>query len=159
MSRMEFYSTKGSQALIDSLYRDLEHRILAAPPGLCPVDAVSAFVKLCHAQTCGKCEVMQSKAKQGKYTASIAAYGYLVGDDELRRPVIDENTAPNVRRMFEMRAKGASSPQIARALNADHVITPSDYTYKRLGKANPYVTTHLWSAGMVRDILKNPVYV
>lgn len=55
MSRMEFYSTKGSQALIDSLYRDLEHRILAAPPGLCPVDAVSAFVKLCHAQTCGKC--------------------------------------------------------------------------------------------------------
>lgn len=103
--------------------------------------------------------VMQSKAKQGKYTASIAAYGYLVGDDELRRPVIDENTAPNVRRMFEMRAKGASSPQIARALNADHVITPSDYTYKRLGKANPYVTTHLWSAGMVRDILKNPVYV
>jgi len=103
--------------------------------------------------------VMQSKAKQGKYTASIAAYGYLVGYDELRRPVIDENTAPNVRRMFEMRAKGASSPQIAKALNTDHIITPSDYTYQRLGKPNPYVSTHLWSSGMVRDILKNPVYV
>ncbi len=38
--------------------------------------------------------VMQTKAKQGKYTASIAAYGYLAGEDELRRPVIDENTAP-----------------------------------------------------------------
>ena len=103
--------------------------------------------------------VMQSKAKQGKYTASIAAYGYLAGDDELRRPVIDENTAPNVRRIFEMRAKGASSPQIAKALNADNVITPSDYTYQRLGKPNPYVSTHLWSSSMVRDILKNPVYV
>ncbi|MDE6035440.1 MAG: recombinase family protein [Ruminococcus sp.] len=56
---------------------------------------------------------------------------------------IDENTAPNVRRMFEMRAKGASSPQIAKALNADKTITPSDYMYQRLGKPNPYPTTHL----------------
>ncbi|MCM1227504.1 MAG: recombinase family protein [Clostridium sp.] len=103
--------------------------------------------------------VMQANAKQGKYTASIAAYGYIAGTDENRTPIIDENTAPNVRRMFEMRAQGASSPQIAKALNADHIITSSDYTYQRLGKPNPYVTTHLWSAGMVRDILKNPIYV
>lgn len=103
--------------------------------------------------------VMQANAKQGKYKASIAAYGYIAGTDENRTPIIDENTAPNVRRMFEMRAQGASSPQIAKALNADHIITSSDYTYQRLGKPNPYVTTHLWSAGMVRDILKNPIYV
>ena len=102
--------------------------------------------------------VMVSNAKQGKYHAPIAAYGYLVSDTADRRPVIDENTAPNVRRIFKMRSEGASSPQIAKALNADHVQTPSDYTYQRLGKANPYVSTHLWSAGMVRDILHNPVY-
>lgn len=103
--------------------------------------------------------VMLSNAKQGKYTASIAAYGYIAGTDENRTPIIDENTAPNVRRIFEMRAKGASSPQIAKALNADKIITPSDYTYQRLGKPNPYISTHLWSAGMVRDVLKNPIYV
>lgn len=102
---------------------------------------------------------MQANARRGKYTASFASYGYLVGTDENRTPVIDENTAPNVRRMFEMRAKGASSPQIAKALNADKIITPSDYMYQRLGKPNPYPTTHLWSAGMVRDILHNPIYV
>lgn len=55
MSRLEFYSTSGSQAVVESLYRDLEHRIVASPPGLCPVDLASAFLKLCHAQTCGKC--------------------------------------------------------------------------------------------------------
>ena len=103
--------------------------------------------------------VMQSNAKQGKYTASIAAYGYIAGDDEKRTPIIDENTAPNVRRIFEMRAEGASSPQIAKALNSDKILTPSDYTYQRLGKPNPYVSNHLWSAGMVRDVLKNPIYV
>ncbi len=102
--------------------------------------------------------VMVSNAKQGKYHAPIAAYGYLVSDTDDRRPVIDENTAPNVRRIFKMRSEGASSPQIAKALNADKIITPSDYTYQRLGKPNPYISTHLWSAGMVRDILHNPIY-
>ena len=55
MSRLEFYSTSGSQAVVESLYRDLEHRIVASPPGLCPVDLAAAFLKMCQAQTCGKC--------------------------------------------------------------------------------------------------------
>lgn len=55
MSRLEFYSTSGSQAVVESLYRDLEHRIVASPPGLCPVDLASSILKLSHAQTCGKC--------------------------------------------------------------------------------------------------------
>ena len=55
MSRLEFYSASGSQAVVETLYRDLEHRIVASPPGLCPVDLAAAFLKLCHAQTCGKC--------------------------------------------------------------------------------------------------------
>ncbi|MBR5641993.1 MAG: FAD-dependent oxidoreductase [Firmicutes bacterium] len=37
------------------LYKDLERRIIASPPGLCPVDMAASFLKLCHAQTCGKC--------------------------------------------------------------------------------------------------------
>ena len=41
--------------VIEELYKDLERRIIASPPGLCPVDMASAFLKLCHAQTCGKC--------------------------------------------------------------------------------------------------------
>ncbi|MCQ2417417.1 MAG: recombinase family protein [Oscillospiraceae bacterium] len=39
--------------------------------------------------------------------------------------MIDENTAPNVRRIFEMRAQGYSKPQIVKVLNADNIITPS----------------------------------
>ena len=38
------------------------------------------------------------------------------------------------------------------------LITPSDYTYRRLGKPNPYISNHLWNAAMVRDILENPIY-
>ena len=102
--------------------------------------------------------VMVSNAKQGKYHAPVAPFGYLVGETEDRLPVIDETNAPYVRMMYKMRSEGASSPQIAKTLNAQGVITPSDYTYKRLGKPNPYISNHLWNAAMVRDILENPIY-
>jgi len=41
--------------VVEGLYKDLERRIVASPPGLCPVDMAASFLKLCHAQTCGKC--------------------------------------------------------------------------------------------------------
>ena len=44
-----------SQAVVEGLYADVERRIVASPPGLCPVDMAASFLKLCHAQTCGKC--------------------------------------------------------------------------------------------------------
>jgi hypothetical protein len=40
---------------VEGLYRDLERRIVASPPNLCPVDMAASFLKLCRAQTCGKC--------------------------------------------------------------------------------------------------------
>lgn len=72
--------------------------------------------------------VIVSNAKQGKYHAPVAPFGYLVGDTEDRLPVVDETNAPHVHMMYKMRSEDASSPQIAKALNAQGVITPSDYT-------------------------------
>lgn len=55
MSRLNVFTQSKPQAVVEGLYRDLERRITASPPGLCPVDISSSFLKLCHAQTCGKC--------------------------------------------------------------------------------------------------------
>ena len=55
MSRLTIMTATKAQRVIEDLYKDLERRIIASPPGLCPVDMASAFLKLCHAQTCGKC--------------------------------------------------------------------------------------------------------
>lgn len=55
MSRLEIPTPSRSQLVIEGLYKDLERRIEASPPGLCPVDITRAFLELCHAQTCGKC--------------------------------------------------------------------------------------------------------
>lgn len=55
MSRLSIETPSRSQAVIEGLYRDVERRISASPPGLCPVDMALSFLRLCHAQTCGKC--------------------------------------------------------------------------------------------------------
>lgn len=55
MSRLEIRTPNRSQTVVEGLYRDIERRITASPPGLCPVDLSAAFLHLCHAQTCGKC--------------------------------------------------------------------------------------------------------
>ncbi len=55
MSRLEVYTKTKAQSVVDDLYKDLERRIAASPPGLCPIDMTASFLKLFHAQTCGKC--------------------------------------------------------------------------------------------------------
>ena len=55
MSRLSIITQNKAQATVEERYKDLERRISASPPGLCPVDLASSFLKLCHAQSCGKC--------------------------------------------------------------------------------------------------------
>ena len=55
MSRLSIVTRNKAQTTVETLYKDLERRIVASPPGLCPIDLASSFLKLCHAQTCGKC--------------------------------------------------------------------------------------------------------
>ena len=55
MSRLSIITPNRAQTIVEGLYKDIERRIVASPPGLCPVDMAAAFLRLCHAQTCGKC--------------------------------------------------------------------------------------------------------
>ena len=55
MSRLSIITKDMAQATVEEMYKDLERRIVASPPGLCPIDLASSFLKMAHAQTCGKC--------------------------------------------------------------------------------------------------------
>lgn len=55
MSRLSIYTPEKSQAIVDNLYENLQHRIEVAPQGNCPVELTDAFLRLCLAQSCGKC--------------------------------------------------------------------------------------------------------
>ncbi|MBR3184251.1 MAG: FAD-dependent oxidoreductase [Firmicutes bacterium] len=55
MNRLSIRSQDEAQKTIAGLYKDLERRIVASPPGQCPVDLAVSFLRLCHSQSCGKC--------------------------------------------------------------------------------------------------------
>lgn len=55
MNRLFIKSQDSVQKTVDGLYKDLERRITASPPGQCPVDLTASFLRLCHSQSCGKC--------------------------------------------------------------------------------------------------------
>ena len=55
MIRLSIETPDRAQQVVQDLCRDMGHRVAANPPGLCPVDLALNFLRLCHAQTCGKC--------------------------------------------------------------------------------------------------------
>lgn len=55
MNRLFIKSQDAVQRTVEGLHKDLERRIAASPPGQCPVDLTSSFLRLCHSQSCGKC--------------------------------------------------------------------------------------------------------
>ena len=97
--------------------------------------------------------VKKAHAKEGIYTAKKAAYGYKIGMDKKRTPVIDEETAPVVRRIFEMYASGISPIKIAETLNLEGVMSPATYAYSQIGQKPKPNVMGLWTATTIREML------
>ncbi|NMA93431.1 MAG: FAD-dependent oxidoreductase [Clostridiales bacterium] len=55
MSRLTIITESRAEQTVESIYKDIERRIVASPPGLCPIDLLASFLKMTHAQSCGKC--------------------------------------------------------------------------------------------------------
>ena len=103
--------------------------------------------------------VKRANAKEGIYTAKKASYGYKMGTDKKRAPVIDEETAPIVRRIFEMYASGTSPRKIAETLNLEGVLSPATYAYEKFGQKAKPNAMGLWSAITIREMLNKIIYI
>lgn len=103
--------------------------------------------------------VKRSNAREGIYTAKKASYGYKMGTDKKRAPVIDEETAPVVKRIFEMYASGKSPRKIAETLNLEGVPSPATYAYEKFGQKTKPNAVGLWSAITIREMLDKIIYI
>ena len=103
--------------------------------------------------------VLKANAREGKYHARKAPYGYVKGDDEKKTPIIDEEAAAVVKRIFEMRASGLSPHKIADTLNAEGILNPSRYSMEKYGIVGRKENMGLWSFCAVNSILNNPAYL
>ena len=114
-----------------------------------------------HSKQTGK-KVKAAKrvcAESGKYLGTYAPYGFKKDPDNRHKLVIDENTAPIVRSIFEMRAGGMGFRAIACKLNEDGVVSPKEYYYQNQNRKNPCVTNRLWNESTLKVIIANEVYI
>lgn len=103
--------------------------------------------------------VFREKAKEGVFHAKKAAYGYVKGADAKRTLLIDEETAPVVKRIFEMYASGTTPNQIAQTLNAENIPSPEKYANEKYGHKMHAGSFGLWAQMSVVRVLQNMVYL
>lgn len=101
----------------------------------------------------------ETMRKNGELTSGQPPYGYQRAPENKRKLVIDPETAPVVRDIFQWRLNGLGAAQIARRLNDCGIPSPGMYWHmkgyrkKMPGRADP-----IWSAVSVRRVSESPVY-
>lgn len=103
--------------------------------------------------------VKKACAESGKFMGTYPAYGYKRDPADKHHLVIDEDTAPTVRRLFAMRASGMGFHAIAVALNEEGVQPPGVLYYQRKGQSDPRRVNHKWADTTVKSIIRNEVYI
>ena len=101
-----------------------------------------------------------AKMDSGEFlpSASSIPYGY-IRNPEQNTFDIDEEVAPIVVRIFEMRANGVALNSIAKTLNDEGIPCPGKLRYMRgITKAAKYENA-LWIHGTLRKILMDQVYI
>ena len=100
--------------------------------------------------------VKDMKARQGKRSGGFAPYGYIF-DKELDKLVIDEETAPTVRRIFDLYLSGLGYTKIAKILTANKILAPT--IHKGHSPKRTETAPEEWSGATVSDILGNKVFI
>ena len=103
--------------------------------------------------------VKKACAENGKFMGTYPAFGYMRDPADKHHLVIDQETAPTVRRIFAMRASGMTFRKIALSLNDEGIPSPGVLYYRRKGQADPRRANHMWADQTVKNILRNEVYI
>ena len=106
--------------------------------------------------------VVKAKAERGERVSTQIPYGYKKDPDVKGHLLIDEETAPIVRRIFELCAQGIGPTNIGNLLSKDKVFKPTFYRYHRQGIYGTITDTdkpYGWTSETVSDILRNEVYL
>lgn len=106
--------------------------------------------------------VKKTMALNGGFCGSFAPYGYMVDPKNKRQLLVDPETAPTVKRIFELSKQGNSVHQIARALCEDGILIPRAYRAMKNGTldtSNGFKFPTDWVGKNVKMILENQVYL
>ena len=106
------------------------------------------------------------KAQKGQFTGCLAPFGYRKDPEDKNHLLIDEETAPIVRRLFAWALEGHGPNYIRRRLEEEKIPCPTYWNRVRglrnvstkWEKKDPVNGRYIWDFTVIKDILMNPVY-
>ena len=106
------------------------------------------------------------KAQKGEFTGCLAPFGYRKDPKDKNHLLIDEETAPIVRRLFAWALEGHGPNYIRRRLEEEKIPCPTYWNRVRgfrnvstkWEKKDPVNGRYMWDFSVIKDILMNPVY-
>lgn len=125
-----------------------------------------AFKGIMHDYYCkelsGKLKTAKKQqVEKGRCIFAKPPYGYYKSDENRGKLVVDSETAPIVKHIFESYVQGVSAYRIAKDLNHKGIDSPN----RRLEKAGlitfqkEYSEQLCWGCGVVLSILRNQIYI
>lgn len=106
--------------------------------------------------------VVKAKAERGERVSTQIPYGYKKDPDVKGHLLIDEETAPIVRRIFELCAQGMGPTNIGNVLRDEKIFKPTIRRYHEQGVYGTVTHTdrpYGWTAETIGKMLKNEVYL
>ena len=101
---------------------------------------------------------LKASKKAGNFIGKVAPYGYIKDENDGHKFVLDEDAAKIVKKIFNLALKGVSKKNIAKELNDNHILTPSQYLKERI-KYDFSLATDKWTTKTIDHILKNETYI
>ena len=103
------------------------------------------------------------KRENGQFIGSFAPYGYLIDPTDKHHLIVDPQTAPVIKMIFDMYINGEGYRSIVMKLNSDGVVSPTEYKHRSGSKyvncnAETSYSHGLWTQSTVSRILSNEVY-
>lgn len=105
---------------------------------------------------------IDEKQRSGQFIGSFACYGYKKSPENKNQLIIDAYAANVVRRIFHLFVQGYGKQEIAKILNKEGVLSPSEY--KKANGLNyqnkrRLASTTYWSYTTINNILRHEVYI
>ena len=105
--------------------------------------------------------VMSTRKCKGEFVAAQPPYGYMKDPDVKRKIIPNPDTAPVVRKIFDLALEGKTPAEIAVVLNDYKLETPSAYFMRMNPGSKKFRTSSqeaCWTSNNVREILKRREY-
>lgn len=105
---------------------------------------------------------VKSKQRAGEFIGAFPSYGYKKSPANKNKLIVDEYAAGVVRKIFNLYIQGLGKQSIAKRLNLEGVLCPSEYkkmngeNYKN---SNRLDRTSYWTYSTVNHILRNEMYI